>query len=147
MFTARQHRIIGGVLAGMPNLAAMAGMLTYFAYKGGHPASLALLGQFASWFTVLLIVSNIAAGLFAMAPFPRMLTAEAAARPIAAATMFGYAVAVATTPNTAWITLGFAVALGGEQLRRWHVLVTFLIPESKALESLAEQGRQREAQA
>lgn len=141
--TPRRQRVLSGILAGLPNIVAMVGMIIYFANRGSHPASLSVLGPAATWFTVLMIAANLIAGLAAIPPFPRLLYVEAAVRPIAAAGLFSYGVAVAAVPATAWITLGFAVALGLEQLRRWHSLLTVFIPESKALESLAAQETAR----
>lgn len=136
-------RRLAGILAALPNLAAAAGLILYFHNNGEVPKSLTVaLGGLADAFSVLLIIAVVTAGLLAIPQHPRMLYAEAAARPLAAATLLSYAVAVGASPTTAWITVGFATASGLEQLRRWHIIATILIPEAKAVAALKQTRKQ-----
>lgn len=132
-----RRRRLAGILAGTPNLAAATGFALSYLTIGDAPKSvITALGLAADPFAVLLMAAVIVAGVLAIPQHPRMLYAEAAARPLAAAVLASYAVALTFAPTQAWITVGLAGALALEQLRRWHVIATILIPEAKAVAAL-----------
>lgn len=132
----RRSPVPGAILASLPNLVIVAGVVTYLAtHHLIAPTSLSeVVPAVAVWWTWGVVAALIVTGALALAQSSlRAMRAEARLRLLTGFMLPIYAIALIATPDPSWLTGGLVLAAGVQQWARWWHLRAERMPERAAV--------------